>query len=89
MAKTGCLMWSKISSEPDMEDMISKFESESDQFQFFVQNYQPQQEVWKTLVENEEVQMHLDGDHLTIFYPVYYLTDERLHIMNQVYRGHT
>ncbi len=41
MAKTGCLMWSKISSEPDMEDMISKFESESDHFQFFVQNYQP------------------------------------------------
>jgi hypothetical protein len=45
--------------------------------------------VWKTLVENENVQMYLEGDHLTIFYPVPYITDERLHIMNQVYRRHS
>ena len=41
MTKSGCLMWSKISSEPEMEDMLSKFESESDHFHFFVQDYQP------------------------------------------------
>jgi hypothetical protein len=45
--------------------------------------------VWKTLVENENVQMYLEGDHLTIFYPVPCITDERLHIMNQVYRRHS
>jgi hypothetical protein len=41
MTKSGCLMWSKITTEPEMEDMISKFEAESDHFQFFVPNYQP------------------------------------------------
>jgi len=45
--------------------------------------------VWKALVENDDVQMYLDGEHLTIFYPASFITDERLHVMNQVYRGHT
>jgi len=39
MVKSGCLMWSKISTKAEMEDMLSKFESESDHFHFFVQNY--------------------------------------------------
>jgi hypothetical protein len=34
-------MWSKITTESEMEDMIGKFEAESDKFQFFVPNYQP------------------------------------------------
>ena len=33
--------------------------------------------------------MYLDGNHLTIFYPVPHVTDERLKLMNQVYRGHS
>ena len=41
MTKSGCLMWSKITTESEMEDIISKFVDESDHFQFFVPNYQP------------------------------------------------
>lgn len=75
-------MWSKITSLTEMEDMVTNFVSETDQFHFFVQNYQPLQEVWKKLAKNDDVQMYLDGEHLSIFYPVPYLTDERLQIMN-------
>jgi hypothetical protein len=45
--------------------------------------------VWKTLVENENAKIYLEGDHLTIFYPVPYITEERLHIMNELYRRHS
>ena len=40
MSKSGCLMWSKVTTKSEMQDILTKFAGETDPFNFFVQYYQ-------------------------------------------------
>jgi hypothetical protein len=42
--------------------------------------------VWKTLVKDKDTQMFVDGSHLTVFYPISDINEDRVALMNEVYR---
>ena len=70
MQKSGCLMWNKLSSKEQMLELLKKYEEEPQKHDFFIHNFHLCQEVWKTLVENSDTKMYLEGKHLTVFYPI-------------------
>jgi hypothetical protein len=86
MQKSGCLMSQKLETKEEMNEVLTKYEQEHEKIDFFVHNIHSFQEVWKTLINNRDAKMFLEGYHLTLFYPVTYITEERVTIMNSLLR---